>query len=168
MRATCIAAFVLTCASLVLAQQQIPSVEIPIKDASQPGAPVKIFGNAYLYLKKLPRDRVMVWIEPLGLQAQNVTIKVIKKMTLEMSLKEGLGIGTLETRELDFTDPRFHAPLQPAEIWKQPFDHTGGTRTKMTTAEYEKHEKTAPSVTAHVLSVTFSDDTTYAEPTINK
>jgi hypothetical protein len=145
-----------------------PSIEIKITDVGQPESPVRVFGSAYLYLKKLPKDRVMVWIEPLGLRAQNVSMKVITKMTIEMSLKEGLGIGNFGTYELDFTDPRYHAPLQPGEVWKQPFDHAPGPRTKMTTAEYERHEKTSPLATGHVQSVTFSDGTTYAERSINK
>jgi len=135
-----------------------PIAVVPIQDVGKADAPVRLFGDAYAYVQHVSSSKVVSWVEDTGLRAQNVSDKVIVEMAFETLWREVRGAnGWLGRR------PMF-VPLNPGDVWSQPFRHVPGMEHTMSTAEYRGGRRFLPSASVHVTFVRFSDGTTYSEP----
>jgi len=146
-----------------------PSLVVNFRDTGPAQAPARVSGTACVFLKKLTRDRIMLWTEPLGLKVQNVSNKTITKMDVTIVLDDGVirpnrTVDTvIKIMELEFTDPGHHAPIKSMEIWSEPFDHIPGPRKLLTISEYEQAPKHTPSATGVITFAEFSDGSTYGK-----
>lgn len=136
-----------------------PIAVVPIRDVGRADAPVRLFGDAYAYVQHVSPCQVITWVEDTGLRAENVSDKVIVEVALETLWRDVRGgHGWLERH------PMF-VPLQPGDVWSQPFGHVPVGGRTMSTEEYLSGQPFSPTAAVHVTFVRFSDGSTYREAT---
>ena len=93
---------------------------------------------------------------------ENISDKVITKLTIEVRWQEVRGDGSTSIWELDFSDPA--DSIRPGGHWGTRGKHLPGYRPTLAKVDYDNKPAVKPKARAHALSVTFSDGTTYSEP----
>jgi hypothetical protein len=141
-----------------------PTATVNIVDDSSAGAPVKLFGTGDAYVKPTSDGQhVMLWIAENNLQFQNTSSKDITGGLYEVLLTDvrgnqfrhfwqlgwvGIG-GTKKIQGKKQPDGKMYVPPGKNEIMAQ--------------ADYDLGPYVDPTIKAHVLSVKFSDGTTWQD-----
>lgn len=138
-----------------------PIATVNIVDDSSSDAPIKFSGTADAYVKPISGDRMMVWIEENNLHFQNVSGRPIRSGMAEVLTTDSKGNRYHIGLELGAYKPgqtaKFMGVKVPGSDNHLPLKH----RNKYTNAEYNLKPDGTPTATAHVLSVVFSDGSTW-------
>jgi len=146
-----------------------PTAIFAITDIGSRNSPLAFSGTATLYVDRKPDDTVSSWVDGDHMKATNVSNQVISKMVIEVRWQDAHGEGLSQIHdEIDLTDPPPDESLVPGA--SRPFGspHHPGPKIKHTTADFDKLPAVKPQLRVHAVSVTFSDGSTYTEPSDDK
>jgi hypothetical protein len=146
-----------------------PTATFDITDIGARTSPLTFSGTATLYVDRKPDDTVASWVEGDHMQATNVSNKIIAKMVVEVHWQDAHGEGSsLIHYVIDLTSPPPDESLLPGERRRVGGAHHPGPRIRHTTAEFDDLRAVKPQLRIHAVSVTFSDGSTYTEPSDDK
>jgi len=146
-----------------------PTTIFAITDIGARNSPLTFNGTATLYVDRKPDGTVSSWVEGDHMQAANASNQTITKMVVEARWQDAHGEGSsLIHYEIDLTDPPPDDSLLPGANRPLGGPHHGGPKIKHTTADYDKLPTVKPQLRIHAVSVTFSDGSTYTEPSDDK
>jgi hypothetical protein len=103
------------------------------------------------------------------MKATNVSNKIISKMDVEVRWQDAHGEGSSDIHyEIDLTDPPPDDSLAPGASRPIGGPHRPGPKINHTTTDFDKLPTVKPQLRIHAVSVTFSDGSTYTEPSDDK
>lgn len=146
-----------------------PTATFDITDIGVPSSPLTFSGTATLYVDRKQNQTVLSWVDGDHVQAKNVSNKIIRKMVLEVRWQDAHGEGSSQIHYvIDLTDPPPDESLEPGASRPVGSPHHPGPRIRHTMAEFDSLPVVKPQLRIHAISVTFSDGSTYTEPSDDK
>lgn len=146
-----------------------PTATLDITDISSRISPLTFSGTATLYVDRKPDGTVSSWVEGDHMKATNVSNKIISKMDVEVRWQDAHGEGSSDIHyEIDLTDPPPDDSLAPGASRPIGGPHRPGPKINHTTTDFDKLPTVKPQLRIHAVSVTFSDGSTYTEPSDDK
>jgi hypothetical protein len=146
-----------------------PIATFEISDIGSRTSPLAFSGTASLYVDRKPDNTVLSWVEGDHMKTTNVSNKVITKMVVEVRWQEAHGEGTsLIHYDIDLTDPPPDDSLLPGASRSVGGPHRPVPKVNHKSTDFDNLPVVKPQLRIHAVSVTFSDGSTYYEPSDDK
>jgi len=146
-----------------------PTATFNIADIGSRVSPLTFSGTASLYIDRKQDNTVSSWVEGDHMKVTNVGDKVITKMIVEVRWQDAHGEGTsLIHYEIELNDPPPDESLVPGASRPIGGPHRPVPKIDHIAADFDKLPTVKPQLRIHAISVTFSDGSTYTEPSDDK
>jgi hypothetical protein len=146
-----------------------PIATFDVTDIGSRTFPLTFSGTASLYVDRKPDGTVSSWVEGDHMKTANVSDKTITKMVIEVRWQDAHGEGTsLIHYHIDLTDPPPDESLVPGASRSVGGAHRPVPKVDHEATEFDKLAVAKPQLRIHAVSVTFSDGSSYSEPSDHK